>query len=148
MIEINNETVFSCCNGCGCQLGDIKRIQFSSDNGSSGITVQLCKECREELVKLIDPLCYSNFDESMLRKLTEDNLNEAIKARVKKSMNDGKAYWFSQSNIEDLTFKAIKNMVDEEFVKEITRKFDIRECRELLSRRLADCILDQMGYED
>lgn len=148
MIKIDNETIFSCCNGCGCQLGDIKRIRFSSDNGNSGITIQLCKECREDLVKLVDPLCCADIDNTAFKVIVENSIGEIIKNRIEASMDNYMAYWFSQKNIMDQTTAIIENMIDEEFVKEAAGKFDVKECREYLSKRLADCIINQMGYDD
>lgn len=148
MIEIDNETVFSCCNGCGCQSGDIQRIRFSSDNGNTGITIQLCKECREDLVRLVDPLCCANVDSAAFKAFVGNSIMDIIKKRIEASMNDGKAYWFSQQNIQSLTYEVVRSMIGEDIVKDAARRFDVKECREYLSKRLADCILDQMGYED
>ena len=45
------------CNCCNSQdKNDPKAIRFSSDSGSGGTIITLCKDCRKELAELLKSL--------------------------------------------------------------------------------------------
>lgn len=78
--------------------------------------------------------------EEKLNHLIEEEIKRYVKNRIEQTMNDGKAYWFSQQNIENITTDVIMYKVTSETIKQIIHSLMTDEFK----HRLSDCIVDEL----
>lgn len=81
-----------------------------------------------------------NISNEKLEKLVEQEIARYVRERIERVMNDGKAYWFSQQNIENVTRDVVMRKITSDFMNKIFRAL---KTDEFLSR-LSDCIAGQM----
>lgn len=81
-----------------------------------------------------------NISDEKLEQLVEKEIAHYVRERVERVMNDGKAYWFSQQNIENITRDVVMRKVTTDSVKQI---IDMIKTDEFI-HRLSDCIAGQI----
>lgn len=81
-----------------------------------------------------------NISDEKLEQIIEREIGRYVRDRVERVMNDGKAYWFSQQNIEDITRDVVMRKVTSDLMSQI---FNSLKTDEFL-KRLSDCIAEQM----
>lgn len=78
--------------------------------------------------------------------LVEKELRRCIEAKVEKVMNDGKAFWFTQQNIERLTRDVIIQKIPDEFIKQVCLELKKDEFLHRLSDSIADGLKTSLFY--
>lgn len=81
-----------------------------------------------------------NISDEKLEQLVEKEIARYVRERVERVMNDGKAYWFSQQNIENITRDVVMRKITMDSLNEICQKLKTDE----FIHRLSDCIAGQM----
>lgn len=81
-----------------------------------------------------------NISDEKLEQIIEKEAARYVAARIERVMNDGKAYWFSQQNIENLTRDIIARKIIFDSVDQI---YDLLKTEEFL-RRISDCIVGHL----
>ena len=81
-----------------------------------------------------------NISDEKLEQIIEKEIGRYVRDRVERVMNDGKAYWFSQQNIENITRDVVMRKVTSDLMSQI---FNSLKTDEFL-KRLSDCIAGQM----
>lgn len=78
--------------------------------------------------------------EDKLNSLIEEEIKRYVKSRVERTMDNGKAYWFSQQNIENITIDVIMRKVTSEAIKQIIHSLMTDE----FTHQLSDCIANEL----
>ena len=81
-----------------------------------------------------------SLSDEKLEQLVEKEITHYVRERVERVMNNGKAYWFSQQNIENLTRDIIMRKISADFLNEICQMLKTDE----FIHSLSDCIARQM----
>lgn len=84
-------------------------------------------------------------DEEHLQKLIAEETRRIVADKIKYVMNNGCADWFSQSNIKNLTYQAIYDIIDRENVDQLIKSIDKKEFSHRLSNTLAEAICDYLS---
>lgn len=75
-----------------------------------------------------------NISDEKISQLVEKEIARYIRDRIENAMNDGKAYWFSQHNIERLTREIVYDKIDRTIVEDVIRSLDKDE----LTKKISD----------
>lgn len=82
--------------------------------------------------------------------LSDEQLNNLIQRcvseKVERVMNDGKAFWFTQNNIENITRDIINQKIPEEFIKQVCKKLITDDFLHCLSDSIATRLRDIFEY--
>ena len=60
-----------------------------------------------------------NISDEKLEQIIEREIGRYVRDRVERVMNDGKAYWFSQQNIEEITRDVVMRKVTSDLMSQI-----------------------------
>lgn len=78
--------------------------------------------------------------------LIEKELQRCIREKVERVMNDGKAFWFTQNNIENITRNIVNQKIPEEFIKQVCEKLKTDDFLHCLSDSIAIGLRDIFEY--
>lgn len=81
-----------------------------------------------------------------INNLLEKEIQRYVRERVERVMNDGKASWFTQNNIENITRDIVNQKVPEEFIKQVCEKLKTDDFLHCLSDGIAIGLKDIFEY--
>ena len=74
--------------------------------------------------------------EEKLASLVENEVRKHVANKVESIMNNGKAYWFTQQNIEHITRACIMDKISSEIVNGVVKSLDKKAISEALTKGL------------
>lgn len=78
-----------------------------------------------------------NISDEKLSQLVEKEIARYVRDRIETAMNDGKAHWFYQYNIERLTQEIIYDKIDRTIIEDTIKSLDKDELTKKISEEMA-----------
>lgn len=86
-----------------------------------------------------------NISDEKISQLVEKEIARYVRDRIERVMNDGKAYWFSQQNIERLTQAIVYDKIRMTIIEDTIKSLDKDELTKKISDEIATRITNLLN---